>query len=180
LTLVEGFTADLEKALADGGLDGAVLATIPEEPRLTETLLYDEPFWIALPKGHELAKGKPIDVCDIPHEELLLLSDGHCLRNQVLDVCSANTGAANANTRETSLNTLLALVAAGDGITLVPALSKPTTMPNIAVLKEASGTAARAVRLVTRASFPRKILVERLADIVRKSVPQKLVKVISE
>ncbi len=178
LTLVEGFTADLEKALADGELDGAILATVPDDPRHTETLLYDEPFWIALPKSHGLAKKKSVDVCDVPHEELLLLADGHCLRSQVLDVCSANTGATNANTRETSLSTLLALVVAGDGITLVPALSKPTAMPDIVTLREASGTARRAVRLVTRTSFPRTALVGRLAQIIRQSVPQKLVRVL--
>ncbi|NKB21777.1 MAG: LysR family transcriptional regulator [Alphaproteobacteria bacterium] len=178
LTLVEGFTADLEKAVAVGDLDGAILATAPEEQRLTEKLLYDEPFWIALPKGHTLCTNQSIDVCDLPHEELLLLADGHCLRNQVLDVCSANTGTANSNTRETSLGTLLALVAAGDGITLVPALSKPTNTPNIVTLKEASGTAGRIVRLAYRASFPRTAIIEGLSDIVRQSVPKKLVRII--
>jgi LysR family transcriptional regulator, hydrogen peroxide-inducible genes activator len=179
LTLVEGFTENLEKAISTGDLDGAILATVPEDPRLKETLLYDEPFWIALPREHSLASNKAIDVCDLPHDELLLLADGHCLRNQVLDICSANTGTANANTRETSLGTLLALVAAGDGITLVPALSKPTDMPNIVTLKEASGTAARGVRLVFRKSFPRTAIIERLADIIQHSVPQNLVRIIS-
>ncbi|MGB0575888.1 MAG: LysR substrate-binding domain-containing protein [Alphaproteobacteria bacterium] len=179
LTLVEGFTENLEKAVTNGDLDAAILATVPEDTHLKETLLYDEPFWVALPKGHALATNKAIDVCDLPHEELLLLADGHCLRNQVLDICSANTGTANANTRETSLGTLLALVAAGDGITLVPALSKPTDMPNIITLKESSGTASRAVRLVFRRSFPRTAIIEGLAGIIRKSVPDNLVRVIS-
>jgi len=179
LTLVEGFTENLEKAVTNGELDGAILATAPEYTHLRETLLYDEPFWVALPKGHALAKNKAIDVCDLPHEELLLLADGHCLRNQVLDICSANTVTANANTRETSLGTLLALVAAGDGITLVPALSKPTKMTNNITLREATQTALRTVRLVFRKSFPRTAIIESLADIIRKSMPDNLVRVIS-
>lgn len=179
LTLVEGFTENLEKAVTNGELDGAILATAPEYTHLRETLLYDKPFWVALPKGHALAKNKAIDVCDLPHEELLLLADGHCLRNQVLDICSANTVTANANTRETSLGTLLALVAAGDGITLVPALSKPTKMTNIITLREATQTALRTVRLVFRRSFPRTAIIEGLAGIIRKSVPDNLVRVIS-
>ena len=181
LTLMEGLTSDLENRVANGELDGAILATVPGDSNLNDISLYDEPFWIALPSGHPLAEHETIDLGTIAHEELLLLTDGHCLRDQVLDICHANTGTANANTRETSLGTLLALVEAGDGITLVPALTGPSDNrehSTIVMRREASGSAGRIVRLVYRNSFPRSELVNRLASIIRANVPGNMVGVI--
>ncbi len=175
LTLVEGLTTDLESRVANGGLDGAIVATAPADPHLRETVLYDEPFWIALPRGHPLAKRQAIDLGELAHRELLLLADGHCLRDQVVDLCHASTGIAHANTRETSLETLLALVAAGQGVTLVPALTMPRGdkgQKAIVLRPAASGTAGRTVRLVCRASFPRTELVRRLAAIIRANLPE--------
>jgi LysR family hydrogen peroxide-inducible transcriptional activator len=175
LTLVEGLTIELERCLANGELDGAILATVPGGSHLMEIVLYDEPFWIALPDGHPLAGHKAIGLAELADDELLLLADGHCLRDQVLDACHTATAAAKANTRETSLETLLALVAAGDGITLVPALAKPRDgrVPDTIVLRPAaSGATGRTVRLVCRTSFPRTELVARLASIIRSSLPE--------
>lgn len=187
LTLVEGLTSELETRVADGDLDGAILATLPENAHLTDTALYDEPFWIALPDGHSLARQDAIGLEEIADEEILLLADGHCLRDQVLDLCGANSQAGKTNTRETSLGTLLALVAAGDGITLVPALTLPpkgteqgTEQGSIALRREASGTAGRIVRLAHRPSFPRPKLIERLADIIRSNVPKTTVKILDK
>ena len=185
LTLMEGLTSDLENRLAIGELDGAILATVPRDSNLSDIALYEEPFRIALPAGHPLADQETIDLDTIAHEELLLLADGHCLRDQVLDVCHANTGMAAANTREASLGTLLALVEAGDGITLVPALTGPadirghSTHSAIVMRREASGRAGRIVRLVYRSSFPRTELVDRLASIIRANVPGNTVRVIN-
>lgn len=178
LTLVEGLTIELERRVANGELDGAVLATVPVDPHLTDISLYDEPFWIALSHEHPLAGQETIGLAELAHEELLLLADGHCLRDQVLDACHAATGAAKANTRETSLETLLALVAAGDGVTLVPALAKPRDdrAPSTIVMRPAaSGSAGRTVRLVCRASFPRPELVARLASTIRVNLPESTV-----
>ena len=183
LTLIEGLTTDLENRLANGELDGAILATVPGVARLKDIALYDEPFWIALPNGHPLAEHEAIDLGEIAHEEILLLADGHCLRDQVLEACHAATGTANANTRETSLETLLAFVAAGDGVTLVPALTRLGDGGGhgaIVTRREASGTAGRIVRLVYRASFPRSELVNRLASIIRSNVPEATVKILNQ
>jgi len=180
LTLVEGLTTDLEDRVANGDLDGAILATVPVDPHLKEIALYDEPFRVALPKGHPLAGLKRVDLDALGHAELLLLADGHCLRDQVVDACQATTGAATANTRETSLETLLALVAAGDGVTLVPALTRPEdggAVGAIVLRPVGPGTAGRTVRLVSRTSFPRPSLVDRLAEIIRSSVPEAVVKI---
>ena len=182
LSLVEGLTSDLETRVAHGELEAAIVATLPDDPHLRDIALYDEPFLIALPDTHPLAKRKTIDLGELAHEELLLLTDGHCLRDQVMDACHATTGSANANTRETGLETLLALVAVGDGITLVPALAEPRDgirQRTIVLRREASGTAGRIIRLVYRASFPGSELLNRLAAIIRNNVPEASVRVLN-
>lgn len=180
LTLVEGLTPDLMKRLANGDLDGAILATELEDPHLKEIVLYDEPFWVALSENHLLAAHETVDLGELSPEELLLLADGHCLRDQVVDACQAKTGINNANTRETSLETLFALVAAGDGVTLAPALTNRNgsrQSSTIVMRRERSGTAGRTVRLAIRVSYPRAEMADRLASIVRAKVPASLVTV---
>ncbi len=175
LMLMEGLTVDLETRIANGDLDGAILATVPVEPHLKDVVLYDEPFWIAVSDEHLLATRETIDIGELAHDELLLLAEGHCLRDQVLDVCHAMTGPANTNTRETSLETLLALVAAGDGVTLVPALARPrdnNVHSGLVMRREASGSTGRIVRLVCRGSYPNSDLVTRLASRIRPCLPR--------
>lgn len=172
LALVENMTHVLEQRLVDGDIDAAILATPPEESRLTAIALYDEPFWIALPHGHRLEAEESIDVTDIQLDELLLLADGHCLRDQVLSFCQR--GGSATNTQDTSLATILALVGAGAGVTLVPAISLQgswMTDAGIAVRREKSGLAQRTVTLVFRASYPRREILEKLADIICAIVP---------
>ena len=173
LTLVEGMTRDLEAQLAGGELDGVIQATLPLEANLRAVPLYTEPFRVALAAGHPLARRDTVDLGDIPAAELLLLADGHCLRDQVLGVCHRQAGMSN--TRETSLETLLALVAAGDGVTLVPALVGLAGRSGIVLRPEASGTAGRDVCLVSRASFPRPQVLEGLVEVVRRQVPAGIV-----
>jgi len=182
LTLVEGFTTDLEKRVADGGLDGAILATVPGSRYFKDISLYFEPFRIALPRGHRFSKKKSIDVSELAHDELLLLADGHCLRDQMLDVCHASTASTNVNTRETSLETLLALVASGDGVTLVPALVRPEGGDHdcaVVMRREATQSTGRTVRLICRETFPQSELLSRLASIVRNSVSKTDVKILN-
>ena len=165
LTLVEGMTHNLEAQLEAGQLDAIVQATLPRSSTLAQQPLYEEPFLVALPQGHALASQPRIRLSDINEAELLLLADGHCLRDQVLGACGAN--AATVNTRETSLETLLALVAAGDGITLLPAMA---ARQGPLVLRPVAGEgAARQVCLVHRLSFPRPEAIAALAQIIRKA-----------
>lgn len=171
--LVESTTAMLEADLIDGRIDAALLATAPGDARLTEIPLYTEPFWVALPGGHPLAAEDEIDLAAVDPGELLLLAEGHCLRDQALALC-AEVGRDPVGAQQTSLATILALVGAGAGITLVPAmcLRGPwLTDAGIAMRKARSGAAARQVRLVFRRSYPRRALVEKLADIICAIVP---------
>ncbi len=168
LTLVEGMTRDLEVNLARGELDAVIQATLPVDTGLRAVALYDEPFLVALAAGHPLAAGGRVDLASIPEAELLLLADGHCLRDQVLGACHRSGG--GANTRETSLETLLALVAAGDGVTLVPELVAQRAREGVVLAPVAGGVTGRDVVLVSRAGFPRGQVLEVLAGVVREQV----------
>lgn len=183
LDLVEDFTDALETQLTEGALDIAVLATRPTRPSLSEIIVYEEPFWVAMPTGHALQEAvgeeeEGVDVSRIDPAELLLLSDGHCLRDQVYAAC--NLGAVRSadqggpKTQRTSLSTILSLVGSGAGVTLVPAMSLSgswLTDSGITVRRERSGTVGRTVRLVYRTEYPRMALVEKLADIIAGIVP---------
>lgn len=178
LELVEDFTDNLEKALAEGVLDIAILATSPTRATLSEITLYDEPFWVAMPSDHPLARDEDVDVQRIEPGELLLLSDGHCLRDQIYELFKLNRtpapGHRGPRTQKTSLSTILSLVGSGNGITLVPAMSLSeawVTDAGITVRPEKSGTAGRTVRLTYRREYPRMALVEKLADIIAATVP---------
>lgn len=178
LHLVEDFTDNLEQQLIAGDLDIAVLATSPTLSALSETILYDEPFWVAMPSGHTLTEKDSVDIEQIEPEDLLLLSDGHCLRDQIYEACkldrAQSSNSQGPRTQKTSLSTILSLVGAGEGLTLVPAMSLSeawVTDAGIAVRREHSGTAGRTVRLTYRKGYPRMALVEKLADIIAAIVP---------
>jgi len=178
LELIEEFTDHLGDRLTDGALDLAILATSPTRTNLSEIVLYDEPFWIAMPNDHPLTGQDMVDVTQIEPSELLLLSDGHCLRDQIYDACKLDRARTRQKggprTQQTSLSTILALVGAGEGITLVPAMSLASgwvTDFGIAVRSEKSGTAGRTVRLTHRKGYPRMPLVEKLADIITACLP---------
>ncbi len=175
LQLKEDVTTSLERELIEGVIDVAILATETEHSQLKEMALYDEPFWVALPHGHPLTNEEQINVKDIQLEEFLLLEDGHCVRDQIISFCSqAAQRAIAVKTQHTSLTTILALVGAGAGVTLVPAMSLSgawVTDFGITVRREKSGHALRSVRLVYRQSFPRVQVLERLADIIGAVVP---------
>jgi LysR family hydrogen peroxide-inducible transcriptional activator len=175
LDLAESVTEQLEARLLTGELDAAILATAPGNRRLDEIALFEEPFWVALPRGHPLQDREEVALADLESDELLLLEDGHCLSDQVLSFCGrAFSRSPRVSTRHTSLMTITALVGAGVGVTLVPALSLAgswVTDSGVLLRKEKSRAASRAVRLVFRASFPRRQLIDKLADILCAMVP---------
>lgn len=175
LGLAEAVTGQLEARLLAGELDAAILATAPGDRRLDEIPLFEEPFWVALPRGHRLQDREEVALAELESDEFLLLEDGHCLSDQVLTFCGqAFTGKPRVSTRHTSLMTVTALVGAGVGVTLVPALSLGgswVTDSGVILRKEKSRQALRSVRLVFRASFPRRQVIDKLADILCAIVP---------
>ena len=122
LLLHEYQTAPLVERTLDGELDLAILALPAETRGLATRSLFSEPFLLAMPERHRLAARKSVKTTDLEGEKLLLLEEGHCLRDQALEVCE-RVGTEELAFRATSLETLRQMVAAGLGLTLLPELA---------------------------------------------------------
>lgn len=126
LVLIEGLTDQLLDQLRQGRLD-AVLASLPLPAGIFQVeRLFVEPFFLAVPTGHELGRTKELRPEMLSAAEMILLEDGHCLRDQALDVCPSQDRALRERFRATSLETLRHMVASGIGYTLIPALAVPS------------------------------------------------------
>jgi LysR family transcriptional regulator, hydrogen peroxide-inducible genes activator len=123
LRLYEYQTATMLEKLHGGELDLGILALPVELAGLESRELYREAFVLALPERHPLAAHESVRVGDLKGESLLLLEEGHCLRDQALEVCSRVAVREDQDFRATSLETLRQMVAAGAGVTLLPELA---------------------------------------------------------
>jgi LysR family hydrogen peroxide-inducible transcriptional activator len=131
LMLQENFTVKLLEMLRTGELDCAILAEPFPDTGLAMAPLYDEPFYAAVPQSHALAKQDTITSEQLKAETMLLLGNGHCFRDHVLEVCpefaryASNAEGIRKSFEGSSLETIKHMVAAGMGVTLVPRLSVP-------------------------------------------------------
>ena len=123
LRLYEYQTAPMLEKLHAGELDVGILALPVELDGLESRELYREAFLVALPERHRLAAHQTLRLADLKGEPLLLLEDGHCLRDQALEICSRAGVREQQDFRATSLETLRQMVAAGAGVTLLPELA---------------------------------------------------------
>jgi LysR family hydrogen peroxide-inducible transcriptional activator len=123
LLLVEEKSPELLHRLHDGKLDAALLALPLHDDQLHVEFLFEEPFLLAVPAHHRLADRDALSLSDLSSERLLLLEDGHCLRDQALDVCQLAGASEKPEFQATSLETLRQMVAANVGVTLLPALA---------------------------------------------------------
>jgi LysR family transcriptional regulator, hydrogen peroxide-inducible genes activator len=123
LRLYEYQTAPMLEKLRCGELDLGVLALPVDLEGLEARGLFAEPFTVAVPDRHRLAKRERVQVADLEDETLLLLEEGHCLRDQALEVCSRVGAGESQDFRATSLETLRQMVATGAGVTLLPELA---------------------------------------------------------
>ena len=123
LMLYEYQTAPMLERLRAGEIDAGILALPVDLDGLEAQPLYDEPFVLVAPVDHRLARGGPVRNTDLAGETVLLLEDGHCLRDQALDICSRAGSHEKQDFRATSLETLRQMVAAGAGVTLLPELA---------------------------------------------------------
>ncbi|MES2983745.1 MAG: LysR substrate-binding domain-containing protein [Pseudomonadota bacterium] len=165
LLLIEEKTAQLLERLQAGTLDAALVALPVESDTLTTAPLFDDPFLLAVPLGHALAKRRTIRQHDIEDEPLLLLEDGHCLRNQALAVCSLIGASEHQDFRATSLETLRQMVASGVGITLIPELAMKKN-DGIAYIPFSSPTVSRTIGLAWRKTSARQPCIDRLAGLM--------------
>lgn len=176
LSLSEDFTHELERKLCRGEIDIAITATEIRETGLAEIPLYEEPFRVALPEGHPLDNGKDIDVTTLDTAELLLLKDGHCLSDQVARLCglARNNAVLGLDTQASSMETIVGLVAAGAGITFLPASmigNSGTPRPGIAIRKATNEAARRRVRMIFRDTFPKRALLDAMSAVIAEHLP---------
>src|SRR4029077_14055324 len=120
LLLVEEKTEVVLRQLREGRLDAAVLSQPIHDDQLHQQFLFEEPFLLAVPEHHPLAARKQLKLDDLADQSLLLLEDGHCLREQALEVCQLAGASEKSGFRATSLETLRQMVAAYVGVTLFP------------------------------------------------------------
>ena len=169
LMLYEYQTDDLLRRLRNGELDLGILALPVPLEALESRELYEEPFTVALPRHHPLARKDDLQLSDIAGETLLLLEDGHCLRDQALEVCSRVQMRENQDYRATSLETLRQMVAAGLGVTLLPDLAAKAPMgtgQGLAIRRFAEPAPSRMVGAVWRRSSTRTEAINAICDVI--------------
>jgi LysR family hydrogen peroxide-inducible transcriptional activator len=177
LVLSEELTDTLIARLRNHEIDAALLATPVDEQGLVSQPLFDEPFWVAYPRKHPFYTRERITLRDLGDEEILLLAEGHCLADQAMDLCHIERGdsrGGGADLRAASLETLIQLVRAGYGITLIPALAMRgswVTGSGVVAQPLSSKQASRRVSLVYRESFPRREVLDAFGNIVLDNLP---------
>ena len=163
LLLQENFTAKLLDLLRSGELDCGVMAEPFPDTGLAIAPLYDEPFMVAVPKGHALAQRASISAEELKQEKMLLLGTGHCFRDHVLEVCpeyaqftSTDADGMRKTFEGSSLETIKYMVASGMGVTVVPQLSvQGDAQTHIAYVPFREPVPTRRVVLAWRRSFTR-------------------------
>jgi LysR family hydrogen peroxide-inducible transcriptional activator len=171
LSLSESRTAEIVEGLRDGRIDAALISLPLPLNGLAVAPLFVEPFWLACPAEHALARGGALSASEIAGPDLLLLDEGNCLRDQAIAACGAGSSVGR---HATSLETLRSMVAAGAGYTLLPALAVPSgpdpTGLTVTRAFDVDGP-GRTIALVWRASDPRAAGLANLAAFFRAHAP---------
>jgi LysR family transcriptional regulator, hydrogen peroxide-inducible genes activator len=131
LFLREEQTSRLVDSLTRGKLDVALLALPIDNPGLQTQVIGEETFRLVVPSGHRLASSTAAQLRDIQGEEVLLLEDGHCFRDQALAVCTSAGARETSSIRANSISTLVHMVANGLGLTLLPASAAPLELRGV-------------------------------------------------
>jgi LysR family transcriptional regulator, hydrogen peroxide-inducible genes activator len=176
LLLVEEKSDVILAQLREGRLDAGLLALPVHDDQLHAEFLFEEPFVLAVPETHPLAKKESLSLKDLAHERLLLLEDGHCLRDQALDVCALAGTGERSGFQATSLETLRQMVAANVGVTLLPTLAvKPPVArsENIHLLGFRDSNPSRQIAMVWRRSSAMADFLQQLAQVFRE-LPKEL------
>jgi LysR family transcriptional regulator, hydrogen peroxide-inducible genes activator len=170
LYLREEQTARLLDMLGRGRLDGGVIALPYLTGELETMVLGEDALLVACPKGHAFAGRGSVSGSELAGEPIILLEDGHCLRNHALTTCRLLPGQANEDLQATSLSTLVQMVGSGLGLTLIPELAvdvETRREQNIVVVPFADGRPAREIALVWRAESARSRDLRLLGEVLR-------------
>ncbi len=173
LMLQENFTVKLLDMLRSGELDAAIMAEPFPDAGLAVAPLYDEPFMVAVPRHHPLAKRKRISAEELKQETMLLLGTGHCFRDHVLEVCpeyarlASDAEGIRKSFEGSSLETIKYMVASGMGVTVVPQLSVPKdAQPHIVYIPFTPPVPTRRVVLAWRRTFTRYEAIAALRNVI--------------
>lgn len=166
--LVEEKTPELVRRLEAGELDCALLAMPVASDTLRHISLFSEPFMLAVAADHPLASRSAVSLSQLRDTKMLLLEDGHCLRDQALEVCQMiGLGEAN-NFRATSLETLRHMVAASDAVTLMPKLAVQPDDKLVRYIPFKAPAPSRRIGLYWRATSARAPLFEAMAQMMAR------------
>lgn len=168
LVFREEKTADIVRELAEGTLDAGLLALEADIGEWSHAEIIKDAFVAALPKGHPLSRKKRLELSDLEGENVLLLDEGHCFRDQALALCS-KAKATETPFRATSLATLTQMVSSGAGITLLPSMAAPVEnrRGQIDVRPFARPVPGRTIALIWRPRSPRAAVLTELAKTLR-------------
>src|SRR5262245_27014133 len=181
LFLREDLTSHLLERLCQGRLDALLLA-LPVRGDDVQTLpLFHESFVVALPSDHRLATSRQVTQEDLTRENVLLLEEGHCMRDQALAICGAQSSDQREELKATSIETLRQMVAAGVGCTLLPRLaSLPGTGSlrgdTVSIRPFEAPMPTRTIGLAWRRNYPRESTVRTLADWICERLPSQVEK----
>jgi LysR family hydrogen peroxide-inducible transcriptional activator len=177
LFLTEEKSDQLLERLREGRLDAAILALPVHDAQLHAELLFEEPFLLAVPRQHALARRSSLRMEELSEYELLLLDDGHCLRDHALEVCRLSGSRETTEFRATSLETLRQMIMAGIGVTLLPALAVQGmggASEHIHLLTFEDARPSRSIALVWRRSSALLPLLRQIAEVCRAISPSLL------
>ena len=168
LLLIEEQSDRLVKKLNEGEIDLAILAFPFDIGRLEHSIFASESFWVAMPKDHPLTASTGVNASELPIDDLLLLTEGHCLRQHALTACNLPATSHRTSMQGTSLYTLVEMVAGGLGITLIPEMAIKSEMVTHADITlrplVAQEKPTREIGLVWRSSYRATTSIELLCE----------------
>lgn len=176
LFLHEAQTHQLVQQLEDGKLDCIILAAVKESEPFIELPLYHEPMVLAVPEDHQWSGLQSLSMEELHGHTLLMLGDGHCLRDQAMGFCFAAGAQEDGSFKATSLETLRNMVAAGSGITLMPKLATPKEhrRDGVCYISAEDPVPSRLITLAYRPGSPLKGRYEKLAELIQLHLQQQL------
>lgn len=162
----EDTTAQLAQAVQAKELDVALVSLPVERAGLVAEEFFDEDLLVALPAGHQLAGKRQLTLDDLEHEAFILMKEGHCLSGQALQFCHLNGFAPRVSFRSAQIETVIAFVAAGWGVSIVPAMAKGK-VPKRGVRYRRLAGMTRSVGVIYRAARPLNHAARALVDFLR-------------
>ncbi|SUO92782.1 hydrogen peroxide-inducible genes activator [Suttonella indologenes] len=172
MNVVEKTSEHLVNMVQTGRLDAAVIALPYDTSSLEVSTIGDENFFILVHEDNSLSKEKKISPAKLKKQPLMLLGDGHCLRDHIMEVCKFQRNTGQDMFRDASLNTLVQLTLNNMGLTLVPemALSQMSAYPNLKEIPLDAPTPHRTLAIITRPNYPRAADMNLLLDLFKQAL----------